>query len=258
MQENLAILLEWFAANGIAELFNNTVEPTRENGGGLGGIIRAFAEQQNEVKEFSIISGVEPREVADRINNVGGLVENVLALELYSNFRKMANNTVIMDGNVDAKILIINDLPNDEDDANGRIFSGESGILLENMMRAIDIERRDFCLLNMFFWRLPGNRNPIREELDSCEPFVEKIISLIKPKLIILTGNYSTSALFEKNKTVLNIRGKFFEYTNCYLQEKIRITGLYSPVFLIKNKEKKREAWADLQEIKKVLDSLSK
>lgn len=256
MQEDLKILLEWFIANGITELFNVNIENTNYYGNNekrdLNSCVKALAKQQDEIKNLNIINNTKSRDLADKLNNIEDIVFNILNIDLYNNFRKTANNTLIIGGNRKSEILIINDLPDSEDDINGDIFSGESGILLKNMMKSINLE--EYCLLNTFFWRLPGNRNPIKEELNNCKPFVEKIISILKPKLIIFMGNYAVSTLFEENKNLLNIRGKFFDYTNCYLQDNIKITGVYGPNFLIKNRNKKRDAWNDLLKIKEFLN----
>jgi uracil-DNA glycosylase family 4 len=260
MQEDLVILLEWFIANGITELFNDNLVAIDENivreVRNTGNYIKDLARQQNEIRELGIISNTKPREVADKINNLDELLKNIINTDLYSNFKKTANNTIVIDGNREAKILIINDLPNENDDIDGKIFSGEVGILFNKMMKAIDLSPDDYCLLNTFFWRLPGNRSPIKEELNNCKPSVEKIISILEPSIIILTGNYSVSTLFEENKTLINVRGKFFDYTNCYLQNTIKITGMYGPAFLMKNQAKKKEAWDDLLKIKEFISSI--
>ncbi len=266
MQEDLKILLEWFIANGITDLFYNDIEENNfdfqykfekpvvdKRNTGL--VVRALARQQEEIKELNFVHSTKSRDLADKINNIEDILKNILELDIYKNFIKTASSTVILNGNTKANILIINDLPNDEDDINGDIFSGKTGILLKNMMKAINLEENDYCLLNSFFWRLPGNRNPIKEELNLCKPFVEKIIAIIKPKLIIFMGSYAISSIFEENKTLISLHGKFFDYTNCYLQGNIKVTGVYGPNFLMKNQAKKRDAWNDLLKIKDFLDN---
>ena len=264
MQEDVVILLEWLNANGISELFNDEIcnNSSNENDNKIKkntttSMIEALAEQQKEIKSYNQILGKtsEIKNIIDQINTITKIIEFVNNSEFYNNFRTTASNTIVFNGNQNSDIMIINDLPNDLDDIDGNIFSGDSGILLNNMMKSINIEKSNYCLLNCFFWRLPGNRSPIKEELEICKPLVEKIISIIKPKLIIFTGNYSISTIFENNKTLVSTRGKFFDYTNCYLQNNIKITATYSPIFLMKNKIKKRDAWQDLLKIKDFLNN---
>ena len=84
---------------------------------------------------------------------------------------------------------------------------------------------------------------------------MEKIIALINPKLIIFTGNYSLSTLFENNKNLISVRGKFCDYTNCYMQNSIKITATYGVNFLLKNPIKKRDVWVDLIKIDNFLNN---
>lgn len=246
MQEDLVILLEWLNANGINEFFDDIVEEKHD-------IMKALANQQTDliVSSFNKLNVVKNQ--VDQLNSIDSLLDFVNNSNFYNNFRKIANNSIVLDGDINSNILIINDIPNDQDDINGKIFSGNDGLLLKNIFNSVGIT--NYCLLNTFFWRLPGNRNPIREELESCKPVVEKIISLIKPKIIILTGNYSTSILVENNKTLLQVRGKFFEYTNCYMTCNISITGIYNPNFILKNISKKQDVWKNLLNIKKTINS---
>lgn len=268
MQEEVKILLEWFLANGITELFSDTARDSiRDNNyesdnkintidkSNTSSVVKEFIKRQDEIKEMNIVNNNQVRDLADKINKIDDILDTIKNTEIYRNFRKTATSTIIIDGNLESDILIINDLPNDEDDISGNIFSGESGELLRKMMNAIELSEEKYCILNSFFWRLPGNRNPIKEEMNLCKPFVEKIISLIKPKLIIFMGSYAISTIFEENKTILSLHGKFFDYTNCYLQNNIKITGVYGPHFLWKNPSKKRDAWNDLKKVKEFLES---
>ena len=263
MQEDLVVLLEWLKANGISDIFNEEItKNTNEfeeqtTAKTLNNFVKALAEQQKEIRNLNPIFGQinEIKKYADQLNDIVSIVDFINNSNIYNNFRKSASNTIILDGNTNANILIINDLPTDIDDEIGNIFSGESGILLDNMMKSINLNKNDYCVLNSFFWRLAGGRNPIKEELESCRPLIEKIISIIKPKLIIFTGNYSISTLFENNRNLISIRGKFLDYTNCYLHDNIKISATYGPNFLIKNKIKKKDAWQDLLAIKDFLNS---
>ena len=262
MKEDLVVLLEWLNANGVSDIFNEQVADDTVNTANrpktLNGFVKALAEQQKEIKHlnpiFCEINKI--RGYADQINDIDSITEFIKNSDIYDNFRKSATNTVILNGNKKSKILVINDLPNDDDDINGEVVSGDGGLLLQSMLKSIDISGNDYCLLNSFFWRLPGNRTPIKEELEVCKPFVEKLIHLIDPKLIIFTGNYSISTIFENNKTLISLRGKFADYTNCYMRNSIKITATYGANFLLKNKAKKRDVWHDLLEISNFLDQI--
>lgn len=253
MQEDLTILLEWLNANGITELFEEEISPciteiNKQNDKSLSGVANALAKQQKEIRRSNFIYGnyEEIRNFADDVNSIDELIETVNRLENYNNFRKAANNTVIIDGNISSKILIINDFPNDEDDVSGHIFSGSNGKLLAKILESIRIKLPDLCFANLFFWRLPGNRIPIIEELEICKPFVEKMISLVNPELLVFCGNYGVSTLLETNTTISNIRGKILNYSNCYIYHDIKSIAIFGPYLMLKNKPKKKDVWEDL------------
>jgi DNA polymerase len=263
MREDIVVLLEWLNANGIQEIFDDSlaeenylsdiIRPTQDKS--LGKVFSSLAKQQNVLKQNSLFSNNfdRIRLLADGGSTVQELVEIAKKAEYYSEKRKLANNTIVFKGNEGAKILVVNDLPNESDDLNNDIFYGESWELLKKMFGAIGVSEEDFSVVNSFFWRLAGGRSPIREELQTCRPLVEKIISLTQPKIIIFMGNYSLSILSGENQTIMRTRGKFFDYTNVYLRGNILATSLYAPDFLLKNQNKKRDAWEDLQVIGKYL-----
>ncbi|MDR2760514.1 MAG: uracil-DNA glycosylase [Rickettsiales bacterium] len=263
MREDIIVLLEWLSANGIQEIFDDLppeegcqsdiIKPTQDKS--LDNVFSSLAKQQNALRQNGLLFNNldKIRSLADGCNAIRDLVEIAEKTEYYSEKRKLANNTIVFKGREGAKILVINDLPSESDDLNNDIFYGEPWELLKKMFGAIGAEEKDFSVVNSFFWRLAGGRSPIREELHICRPFVEKIISLARPKIIVFMGNYSLSILSGENQTIMKARGKFFDYTNAYLRENIPATGLYAPDFLLKNQNKKRDAWEDLQAIGKYL-----
>jgi DNA polymerase len=261
--EDLVILLEWLNANGINEVFADAIideeekrkmasyiiEPTEDKS--LSRVLGSIAKQQNVLKqnEAFYTDTEKIRDLVDKTNSIDGLVKTILETEYYIEKRKLANNTLVFKGRTNPKILIVNDLPTENDDLNNDIFYGEAGELLKRMFKAINVDEDSLSIINSFFWRLAGGRSPIREELYMCKPFVEKIISIIRPKMLVFMGNYSVSVFLEENKTVAKTRGKIFDYTNVYLDDSIKATSLYNPNFILERQgqKEKAEAWRDLQ-----------
>ncbi|GAA5251942.1 uracil-DNA glycosylase [Candidatus Rickettsia kedanie] len=193
------------------------------------------------------------RSLADNANNIEELKESLLNFN-GCELKKFATNTVFGDGNLEAKIMLIGEAPGSTEDLKGIPFCGESGNLLDNMLHAIGISRKNNAYItNTVFWRPPANRQPTLEEVDICKPFVEKHIALISPKLIILVGSTATTSLLGKNSGITKIRQEYYFYTNKYLSAPIETTAIFHPAYLLRQPMQKRTSWYDLLKIKEYL-----
>lgn len=193
------------------------------------------------------------RELANNTNSLEELKKIVLKFDGCS-LKKMSTNTVFSDGNPNSDLMIIGEAPGNNEDLQGIPFCGDSGKLLNSMFKAININRENIYITNVLFWRPPGNRRPTKDELEICRAFVEKHIYFIKPKLIVLMGASAMTQMIETKKTITQLRGKFLEYDNCYLDQKIPIVTMFHPSYLTRQAMKKKLAWQDLQNIKEFLN----
>jgi len=167
--------------------------------------------------------------------------------------KKMATNTVFADGNSDSDIMIIGEAPGNHEDLQGIPFCGDSGKLLDEMFRTINLDRTKLYITNVIFWRPPGNRRPTEEELAICRPFVERHIQLFNPKIMILVGSTSMSAVLGINDPVTGVRGKIIEFAASFMPEKIKTFVIFHPSYLMRQSAKKRIAWRDMLVIEKFL-----
>lgn len=191
------------------------------------------------------------RELADNANTVEELKKIVENFDGYIDIKNLATNTVFGEGNIDSDIMIIGEAPGNNEDLEGRPFCGQSGQLLDNMFKSIGLQRKDLYITNTLFWRPPGNRTPTEEEISICRPFVEKHIFLIKPKIIIFMGATALKDLIKTDLTITKARRQLFNYTNQYLNgEIIKATPLFHPSYLLRQSNKKKDAWGDLLFIK--------
>jgi len=197
------------------------------------------------------------REIADNSNTIDELRDAVEGFDGHLDIKKLATHTVFGEGNQKADIMVIGEAPGNNEDLEGRPFCGQSGQLLDAMFRAIDIERKDIYITNTLFWRPPGNRTPTEDEINICRPFVEKHIFLINPKIIVFMGATALKDLIETNLTITKARRQLFDYTNQYLNGKvIKTTPLFHPSYLLRQSNKKKDAWGDLLFVKKVLKDI--
>ncbi len=163
------------------------------------------------------------------------------------NLKKMATNTVFCDGNPTSKVMLIGEAPGNHEDLQGIPFCGDSGKVLDDMFRAINMTRAEnFYITNVIFWRPPGNRRPTDEELAICRPFVERHIELLNPDVLVLVGATSMTAVLGIKDPVTQIRGKFMDFAPKFLSRKIKTFTIFHPSYLMRQPSKKKVAWQDM------------
>lgn len=167
------------------------------------------------------------------------------------NLRHSARNTVFADGNPQARLMIIGEAPERDDDLQGLPFAGRSGQLLDRMLAAIGLDRSGVCLTNAIYWRPPGNRPPTPHEIALCRPFTERHIELVRPEMLLFLGNVPTKALLENERGILSLRGHFQTYERDGLT--IPVMPTLHPSHLLKSPAQKKLVWADLLAISEKL-----
>lgn len=167
-------------------------------------------------------------------------------------------NVVPGQGSKSAEVLVIGDGPAMEDDASGVPFSGAAGLLMDKMLNAVKLDRRQNCFLtNIVKCTPPQNRDPYPEETDACFGFIEAQIKIIKPKLILCSGRVAAVSLLKNNPKVNlslpvdQLRGQWFDYNG------IPVMVVYSPAEVLKNPALKKPIWDDLRAFATKLKELS-
>ena len=143
-------------------------------------------------------------------------------------------------------LLIITDLPSGDDDLSGKILSGMAGELTDKMLSAIGMSRDNVSIVPLLFWRTPGGRSPNRDEIDLSMPFVNKIIEMIHPKIVITFGTLSASEITKSNLN--DVHGNEIVSEHGYT-----IVPMYHPNYLILKPSAKKDVWDALQNIQKLL-----
>ncbi len=170
------------------------------------------------------------------------------------NLKKMATNTVFCDGNPTSKVMVIGEAPGNHEDLQGIPFCDDSGKVLDDMFRAINMTRAEnFYITNVIFWRPPGNRRPTDEELAICRPFVERHIELLNPEVLVLVGATSMTAVLGIKDPITQIRGKFMDFAPKFLSRKIKTFTIFHPSYLIRQPSKKKVAWQDMLALEQFL-----
>jgi uracil-DNA glycosylase family 4 len=161
--------------------------------------------------------------------------------------KSTARNTCFTDGADDAPVLVIGEAPGKDEDEQGKPFVGRSGQLLDRMLAQIGLSRKENVLIsNTIYWRPPGNRDPTQGEIVACLPFVERLIELKQPRLLILTGKAAAHTVLKREDGVMKLRGRRLSYTREGLATPINAMVMLHPAYLLRQPQQKRLAWADL------------
>ena len=185
------------------------------------------------------------QEIAAACTSLDQLVAAVRAFEGCA-LKRTATNTVIGDGNPQARLMIVGEAPGAEEDRQGLPFVGPAGRLLDRMLAAIGLDRTGVYITNMLPWRPPGNRSPTAEELAICQPFLERQIELIQPRILVLVGGIAAKALLNRREGITRLRGQWFPFATPRLEGTVQATATFHPAYLLRSPSAKREVWRDL------------
>jgi DNA polymerase len=172
--------------------------------------------------------------------------------------KRTATNTVFADGNPRSGLMLIGEAPGADEDRIGRPFVGASGQLLDRMLATIGIDRTGCYITNVMFWRPPGNRKPTDFEIDTCRPFVERHIALVRPRLLVIVGATASGVLLPGSEGITRLRGRWLKLEVNGLAAPLPAMAVYHPSFLLRSPERKRESWSDLLSIKSKLQDIAK
>ena len=173
-----------------------------------------------------------------------------------SPLKAAAQNTVVYDGTPGASLMVIGEGPGAEEDRRGLPFVGKAGQLLDRMLAAIGRDRAENAFItNVNYWRPPGNRNPEPEELAVCRPFVDRMIELSKPKLIVAAGGVPAKDLLATSDGIMRLRGTEHTYTTAGGYS-VPLIPLLHPAYLLRRPQEKSRAWRDLLLVEKRLEEL--
>jgi DNA polymerase len=162
---------------------------------------------------------------------------------------KTRKNVVFGEGNLRASLMFVGEAPGAEEDQQGRPFVGASGMLLDKMISAMGLKRNQCYISNVVKCRPPNNRDPNPFEISSCFGYIKKEIEILNPQVICTLGRVATKTLLglKEKDAFSSVRGKWHTFQG------IPLMPTYHPSYLLRNPDKKREAWEDLKQIMKRL-----
>lgn len=155
-------------------------------------------------------------------------------------------------GNPDADVVLVGEAPGADEDAQGEPFVGRAGQLLNKILEASGFKREEVFICNILKCRPPGNRNPMPDEIEKCEPYLKMQLQLIKPKLILALGKFAAETLLNLRMPLNKMRGNIHYYNG------IKTMVTFHPAALLRNPQWKRPTWDDMIQFRKLYDDLKK
>lgn len=186
----------------------------------------------------------EARQLAAAANDLDALIEAVEKFDGCGLKRMGARNALFGRGNPNADLLVIGDAPTDEDDAAGRAFASAPGQLLDRILAAGQLTDRAY-LTQSVFWQPPGNRPPTPQEQAVCMPFIERAVSLIQPKVVLLIGSIAARSVLNTDEPLLKLQGRWREWTP-HEGSELPVMSTFHPGFLLQQPQAKGLVWRDI------------
>jgi uracil-DNA glycosylase len=156
-------------------------------------------------------------------------------------------NLVFGEGNPKADLVFVGEGPGRDEDEQGLPFVGRAGKLLNQMIEAMGLQRKDVYICNVVKCRPPENRLPEKDEITECSPFLLRQLDFIAPKVIVCLGSCAAQTLLNTNRGISHFRGEWLDFRGR------KLLATYHPAYLLRNPSAKGEVWKDLQKVMAVL-----
>jgi uracil-DNA glycosylase family 4 len=162
--------------------------------------------------------------------------------------------TVAGEGVIDPLVFVIGEGPGEEEDKTGHPFIGKAGKYLDKWLGAIGLDRKTSCFIsNIVKCRPPQNRDPREEESSTCLPYLEKQISIVKPRALLCVGRIAAQILTGRPSTSIRvIRGSRYSYRG------IPLIATFHPSAVLRDQSLRQPVWEDLKQLKKILEQRGK
>lgn len=154
-------------------------------------------------------------------------------------------------GDPQAKIMLIGEGPGEQEDLKGEPFVGPAGMLLDDMLNIIDLDRQKNCYIaNIVKCRPPHNRDPLETEQDACIGYLQEQIALIQPKIVVCLGRIAAMRMIREDYRITREHGQWVE------KQGVWMTAIYHPSALLRDVSKRPETFDDLLSIRSKMQEL--
>jgi DNA polymerase len=190
----------------------------------------------------------QARHLASTATNLDELYTNLSKFEALPLRYEGGKNLVKGRGNPNARLLIIGDAPDAEEDDSGVAFGGKSGKMLDQMLSQAGVSDQ-FYALPAVFWRPAGNRPLTDSDTALMSPFLHGFISIIKPDAVWLMGPAAVKVVLDVTDGIQKLRGKDLSFTPLIGDHSPILRASFHPSLLLKQPMAKALVWRDLLEL---------
>ena len=160
-------------------------------------------------------------------------------------------NIVFGSGNPKADLVFVGEGPGADEDEQGVPFVGRAGKkLTEIIEKGMLLDReKDTYICNIVKCRPPGNRDPEKEEIAACNPFLIQQLKAIQPRVVVALGKPAASTLLGRNVPITKERGTWHDY------EGFKLMLTLHPAYLLRayTIENRKAVQSDMKQVLKEL-----
>ncbi len=161
---------------------------------------------------------------------------------------KTRKNAVPGEGPSDAPVMVVGEAPGANEDQQGRPFVGSAGRNLEDLLSRAGLARSNVFITNVVKCRPPGNRRPLKGEMDACHPYLRRQLETIKPKFVVLLGDAALKEFFP-DSSLASLHGKPTKRGG------LTFVPMYHPAAMIYNRSLTQTLEEDFTKLGKLLRS---
>ncbi len=165
-------------------------------------------------------------------------------------------NTVFGSGDPYSPLMLVGEGPGENEDATGLPFVGRAGKLLDDILAAVDLTRKDVYLTNIVKCRAAveeggrmKNRQPRTGEIRACNIYLQGQMEAIRPKIILCLGGPAAKTIIDKDFRITKDRGKWYE-----MDGGVKAMATFHPAYVLRQRgddlqNTKRLVWRDVQNV---------
>ncbi|HEX9977922.1 MAG TPA: uracil-DNA glycosylase [Acidimicrobiia bacterium] len=120
-------------------------------------------------------------------------------------------------GDPGADLMFVGEAPGFHEDQQGLPFVGAAGKLLDRLLGEIGLRRDQVYIANVLKCRPPGNRDPLPDEIESCQDYLRRQLELVDPRVVVTLGNFATKLLLKRDVGITRLRGQVFPWWRRHL-----------------------------------------